>query len=66
MKAIRIAIALAAFVALSGPGIVNAAGSCGPVPPTPPPQPGCVRMRPECQCDSRGQQCHYVFICEKK
>jgi hypothetical protein len=66
MKAIRIAIALAAFVALSGPGIVNAAGSCGPVPPIPPPPPGCKRLVPTCQCDSRGQQCHWVMTCDSK
>ena len=53
---------LLGVVLMGGDAPVSAAG-CGPMPPTPPTPPGCKRLTPVCQCDSRGQNCHYVFQC---
>jgi hypothetical protein len=41
-----------------------AAANCGipPIPPIPPI--GTSSCEPVCECDARGQNCHFVFQCE--
>ena len=39
------------------------AAVCGPVGPTPPTPAGCRKLCPQCQCDSRGQNCHWIWYC---
>ncbi len=36
---------------------------CGIIPIKPIPPIGCKDLRPECQCDSNGRNCKWVWIC---
>jgi hypothetical protein len=44
--------------------IVYAQG-CGVVPVKPVPPVGCKDLKPECVCDSNGQNCHWDWVCVK-
>jgi hypothetical protein len=41
------------------------ADSCGVVPVKPVPPVGCKDLKPECVCDSNGQNCHWEWVCVK-
>ena len=68
MKAMLIkavGVALLGWALMSAGDARLAAAGCGPTPPKPPAPPGCRGMVAQCVCDSKGANCHYVWVCVK-
>jgi hypothetical protein len=66
MKTLKCFLLLIAVVLmLSLNGWVVYAGTCGLVPLKPLIPLGCKDLKPECVCDSQGQNCHWVWVCVK-
>lgn len=65
MRAIALAVFLAAALLTAGSVTYTNAAGCGIVPIKPIPPVGCKDLKPECQCDERGQNCKWVWKCVK-
>jgi hypothetical protein len=63
LRLLLLLIAMALLASLNGRAVY--AQSCGVVPIKPVPPVGCKDLRPECVCDSNGQNCHWDWVCVK-
>jgi hypothetical protein len=66
MKMLKVFLLLIVMILLSSLNsrVVYASG-CGLVPLKPLIPLGCKDLRPECVCDSQGQNCHWEWVCVK-
>ena len=62
--AILLALVLGGFVTSSAnPDTACAAASCGLKPLKPLTPLGCTDLCAQCECDARGQNCHWTWVC---
>ena len=57
------ALLCSAWVLSASPERACAGGTCGIMPLKPLTPLGCTNLCPSCQCDSRGQNCSWVWVC---
>ena len=62
MKTVLFVIAVTLGLACQSTS-VEAASGCGFVPIKPLVPIGCSDLVPRCQCDEKGQKCHYIWVC---
>lgn len=61
-KAVLAAIMLGILAPTAG---ALARSGCASQPLPPLPSVNCKTLRPVCRCDSKGQNCHWKFICKR-